>query len=176
MQANGVDHTIKLALGDLRGRQFDLVDVGHQIAKYAALAAAGGHHALGAALDHDVGVRAGFDGSHAGLAQFSFSNRPVHGDGFDLGHGINQTLVAQETQHQPLGLGAQSHQGHQLFFIQVNGQSTLSGDLRLGGLTEFVAHGHTAGQGCTRSGDVGLERGRCGLGGVQNNRHGLSLT
>ena len=56
---------------------------------------------------------------HAGLAHFAFANRPVHRDGFDLVHRVDEALVAQEAQHQPLGLGTQRHQGHDFLPVYV---------------------------------------------------------
>ena len=166
LHADGIDQAIELALCDLCGGQFDLINVGHQIAEHTALAAAGGHHTVGAALNHHLGVLTGFDSGHAGLTHFALTNRPVHRDGFDLVDRIDQTLVAQKAEDQPFGLCTQGHQGHQLFFVQINGERPLGGDLRLGCFAELIAHGHGARKGRTRSGDVGLGQDRCGHRGV----------
>ena len=106
------------------------VHIVHQIAKHAALAAAGGDHALGRALLDVVNALAGLDRSGPHL--------PVDGDGLDVMHGTHQTLVAQKAQHQQLGMPAQRHQRHQLALVHINGERPFAGNGAGHRLTPFV--------------------------------------
>jgi hypothetical protein len=66
---------------------------------------------------------------------------PVDGDRFDVGHRIDQALVAQVAEHQQLGRRAEGHEGDQLALVDEDGERPFggNGDLPLG--AELVAHG-----------------------------------
>ena len=128
LQADGIDQPIQLALCDAGLGQHDVVDMGHQVSKDAALPATCRDHALCTGGHRQSCTCAGFDGGHAGLTGFSFTNRPVHGDGLNLFDRVDQALVAQKAQYQVLGFGPQSHQGNEFFFVEVNDQRALGRD------------------------------------------------
>ena len=147
LQPDGVDDAVKLALRQRGGGQLELVDLGHQVAKHAALAAAGGHHFFGGASLDVRDALTGLDRSSADI--------PVDRDRFDLVRRLHQALVAQKAQHQQLRLGAQRHQGDQLALVHIDGEGPFGRYRDRAGFAKLVDGAHLLHQRRTGAGEVG---------------------
>ncbi len=156
LQPDGVDDAVELGLAECGGGQHQRVDVGHQVAKHTALAAAGGDHTAGGAFLDLVDARAGFDRRCTDL--------PVHRDGVDVGHRLHQPLVAQVTQHQQLGLRTQRHECDQLPFVHIDGECTFGGDGDGLYIAVFVDGFDRLRQWCTGLREAGHTHLRCRIG------------
>ena len=102
-------HRSPRALIKCRVGQVHVFQVRHHLAEHGALAAACGDHTFGGAR---FDIADAVAGAHGGGGHV-----PIDSNGLDLIHRPDQTLVAQITQHQQLGHGAQGHQGDQLSLV-----------------------------------------------------------
>ena len=87
---------------------------------------------------------------------------PIDSDGFDRAGHIDQALVAQIAQHQPFGVGAQGHQGHQLALVHIHREGAFGRNGQVFGLAVLVDRLHGAGQwgkGLGQAGQHMLHRG-----------------
>ena len=139
LEPDDVDQAVELALRDENiGGQLDLVYFIHQATKHAALPATGRHHAVRGFF---FNILDAMTGSNSGRTDF-----PIDSNRLDVMNRPDEALVSQVTQHQQLGVGAQSHQRDQFPLVDIHRERTLgrNGDFEL--LAIFVDRINLAGQ------------------------------
>ena len=147
-------------------RQFHVINVGHQIAKHGAAAAAGG---LGSMRHFFVEIDEAVPGVNGGRVDL-----PIHLHSDDFIERIDQALVAQITEHQGFRRCAERHQREDLALVDVHRQRVFARHKCRAGNAMFISRRDFK---CRRSRAFGELRAIAFIGGVRVSflQHALML-